>query len=202
MFGSLGCRLNEINEDDLVVVAVKPWQIREVVDLARRARGIVSIVSGVDLFELQELFSTSDVVRVMPNTPVEMLEGATFVCGESTLVAEVVEIFKRLGRVFVVEEKTFSGGMALASCGVAYALRYARASIVGGVELGVGAKLGQQIVAQTLRGAAALLETGEHPEYQIDKVTTPGGNTIKGLNAMEANGFTNSVIEGVKNSIK
>lgn len=91
--------------------------------------------------------------------------------------------------------------MALASCGIAYALRYVRAAMEGGIELGIPPQMAQTVVAQTLKGAAEiLLRTGNHPEAEIDKVTTPGGITIKGLNAMEANGFTRAVIEGLKAS--
>jgi len=93
--------------------------------------------------------------------------------------------------------------MALASCGIAYVMRYIRAASEGGVELGMYASDAKKIVMQTMLGAVKLLEsTGNHPEAEIDKVTTPGGITIRGLNAMEANGFTTAVIEGLKASVK
>lgn len=114
---------------------------------------------------------------------------------------EMSSIFEPLGMVMDVPEKQFEGCMALASCGIAYALRYVRAAMEGGIELGIPPLMGQTIVAQTIKGAAELLlQTGNHPEAEIDKVTTPGGITIKGLNAMEANGFTHAVIEGLKAS--
>lgn len=199
-FASLGCCVDGSMGGDLVVVAVKPWQIGDVAQLTVGARGIISIVAMVSVEELEEIFGTKNVVRVIPNTPVEFLEGVTFVAGVGDLVGETVAIFDRLGKTFVVEQKMMDGCMALSSCGIAYALRYARASQIGGVELGVNPALGQKIIAQTLRGAAAILDTGTHPEAEIDKVTTPGGITIKGLNAMEKYGFTNAVIEGLKNS--
>ena len=93
--------------------------------------------------------------------------------------------------------------MALASCGIAYAFRYIRAASEGGVELGFKAHQTQEIVMQTLKGAVALLEADNlHPEEAIDQVTTPGGYTIKGLNAMEQAGFTNAVIQGLLASVK
>ena len=92
---------------------------------------------------------------------------------------------------------------ALCSCGTAYALRYIRAAVEGGVELGLYPDQAKAIVAQTVKGAADMLMTsGEHPEAEIDKVTTPGGITIKGLNRMEACGFSTAVIEGLKASVK
>jgi pyrroline-5-carboxylate reductase len=82
-------------------------------------------------------------------------------------------------------------------------MRYVRAAAEGGVELGFKAKDATKIVLQTMEGAVKLLQaTGEHPEAAIDKVTTPGGVTIKGLNAMEHYGFSNAVIEGLKAGCK
>lgn len=91
--------------------------------------------------------------------------------------------------------------MQLASCGIAYALRYVRAATQGGIELGMREDVARKAIAQTLIGAAELLlQNNTHPEIEIDRVTTPGGITIKGLNAMEAAGFSNSVIAGLLSS--
>jgi pyrroline-5-carboxylate reductase len=107
-------------------------------------------------------------------------------------------ILRELGDAMLVEERLMNAGMVLASCGIAYALRYIRAASEGGVQLGFRAAEAQHIVAQTLRGAASLLERpNAHPEAEIDRVTTPGGLTIRGLNAMEQAGFTNAVIRGL-----
>ena len=101
----------------------------------------------------------------------------------------------------VIEKRQLGAATSLASCGIAYAMRYVRAAMEGGVELGIRASLAQEIVVQTLIGAAGLLaQPGSHPETEIDKVTTPGGITIKGLNAMEQSGFTSAVINGLKAS--
>ena len=111
----------------------------------------------------------------------------------------IIAIFDRLGKAVMVEERLMGAATALGSCGTAYALRYIRA----GVELGLYPSPAQSIVAQTVKGAACLLiEGGNHPEQEIDKVTTPGGITIKGLNRMEALGFSSAVIEGIKASAK
>ena len=103
----------------------------------------------------------------------------------------------------VVEERQMGACTALSSCGIAYVMRYIRAACEGGVELGLYPNQARTIMLQTMAGAVALLNaTGSHPEVEIDRVTTPGGITIKGLNAMEANGFTHAVIEGLKASAK
>ena len=111
------------------------------------------------------------------------------------------EIFARTGSVMTIEECLLPAATALASCGIAYAMRYVRASVEGGVELGFRAADAQRIVVATLRGAAALLDRpGTHAEAEIDKVTTPGGLTIRGLNAMEAAGFTPAVLAALRAS--
>ena len=116
-------------------------------------------------------------------------------------MANVVGIFEALGEVAVVEEKLLPAATALCSCGIAYAFRYIRAAVEGAVELGISPDDALHYVLQTLNGASALLEKEKiHPEAAIDLVTTPGGITIKGLNAMEANGFSAAVIAGIKAS--
>jgi pyrroline-5-carboxylate reductase len=113
-----------------------------------------------------------------------------------------MNIFNELGKSYFVPETQLNSLMSLSSCGIAYAFRYIRAATEGGVEMGIYPDVAKQVVLQTLRGAIELLEKNNtHPEAEIDKVTTPGGITIKGLNEMEANGFTNSVIKGLKASL-
>ena len=115
----------------------------------------------------------------------------------------MLAMFKEMGDAMLVEERLMDAGMALASCGIAYVMRYIRAATEGGVELGFYAKDAQRVIMQTMKGAVDLLEAGGlHPEMEIDKVTTPGGLTIRGLNAMEEAGFTQSVIKGLRASVK
>ncbi len=114
-------------------------------------------------------------------------------------VGVVKALFNNMGRTLVTEERLLDAGMMLASCGIAYAMRYVRAAAEGGVELGFKADLAKEIVLQTMRGAVDLLQAnGNHPEAEIDKVCTPGGVTIRGLNEMEHAGFTSAVIRGLK----
>lgn len=208
------------NEDalidkDMVIVVVKPWLLDAVlspllpkVDYGRQI--LVTVVAGATTSHLEELAkdycATPAVVCAMPNTAASVHESMTFVCSKNASkeqVENVKAVFDELGETMIVEERLMGAGMALASCGIAYAMRYVRAAVEGGVELGMYPNDAKQIVMQTLKGAVALLEsTGNHPEVEIDKVTTPGGVTIKGLNAMEANGFTHAVIEGLKASVK
>ena len=145
------------------------------------------------------------IFRAIPNTAVEALCGVTVMAhhgASAEQVALVQGLFAALGYALVVEEKLIHAATSLASCGIAFAMRYIRAAMEGGVELGFRPDEAARLVEHTVKGAATLLlESGMHPEVAIDKVTTAGGITIKGLNAMERSGFTSAVIDGLKASM-
>lgn len=196
---------------DIIVLAVKPWcvesslaEIRDLVDTART--DLVSIAAGVTFDMLKGYINDPDATlfRVIPNTAIEVGSSMTFVseCNSTPeRTNRIVKMFDALGRAMLVPEDKMSAGTALASCGIAYAMRYIRAAMEGGIELGFKADDAREIVLNTVKGATdLLLSSGEHPEDAIDKVTTPGGITIKGLNKMEEEGFTASVIAGLKAS--
>jgi len=199
-----------IAEADIVILAVKPWlipivagEIKDSLNFSEQI--IVSVAAGVNLDQLHELFAEDALIfRAIPNTAVEVFEGVTAL---STRVEDeeiqdaVTELFEELGQVFVVPETQLNAYMSLASCGIAYAFRYVRAAMQGAVEMGIPSDQAIEVIIQTLKGAAETLYVNvSHPEAEIDKVTTPGGITIKGLNAMEAHGFSNAVIQGLKAS--
>ena len=144
---------------------------------------------------------------VIPNIAIAQLESMTFIAPAMAVEQQhtdvVKDLFDAMGKSIITDEQHLGAGTTLASCGIAYAMRYIRAASEGGVELGFKADEAKQIVMQTMKGAVTLLEaTGLHPEAAIDLVTTPGGVTIKGLNEMEHNGFTSSVIKGLKAGAK
>ncbi len=203
-----------VQEADIVVLAVKPWHLQALAQelkgrLDYRRQMVCSMVGGVGLRELKELFlregEAPALYYLIPNTAIAMCQSMTFLSSEGATPqqdAALLAIFRELGDAMLVEERLMNAGMVLASCGIAYALRYIRANTQGGVLMGFTPADAQRIVAQTLKGAASLLSTGlSHPEEEIDKVTTPAGLTIRGLNAMERNGFTTSIIEGLMASI-
>jgi pyrroline-5-carboxylate reductase len=198
---------------DVVIVAVKPWilegvirEIKASMDYSKQT--FVSITAGVDFCTLCDYLKKREsipaIFRVMPNTAVEVKESVNIVSSFNATEkqSEIIQaLFDELGLTIVVEERLINAGMALASCGIAYAFRYIRAAMEGAVELGLYPEQAKIIELQTLKGAVALLEANlSHPEAEIDKVTTPGGITIKGLNAMEEAGFTAAVIKGLKAS--
>jgi pyrroline-5-carboxylate reductase len=204
-----------VRDADIVIIAVKPWfvesailEIKEALDYNRLI--VVSIAAGIAFEQLcRYLKKDGDelpaIFRVIPNTAIEVKESVNFVSSYNAMPEQIdilTKVFDELGLTIPIEERLIGAGTALASCGIAYAFRYIRASIEGAVELGISPELAKKIELQTLKGAAALLiSNGSHPEAEIDKVTTPGGITIKGLNAMEEAGFTNAIIKGLKASV-
>ena len=201
---------------DMIVLAVKPWKVEEVLneikphlDYSRQV--VASMVGGLNIAQLSVWLDKGDGILpatylIMPNTAIATMSSMTFITSArstATMDSLLHEIFNELGKAMLIEESAMPAATSLASCGIAYALRYIRAAMEGGVELGIRADEAKHIVMQTLRGAVDLLESNNsHPEAEIDRVTTPGGLTIKGLNAMEAAGFTHSVIEGLRASTK
>lgn len=203
---------------DIIIIAVKPWRVEEVIDqikghLNYDKQIIVSVAAGIT-FDMLNTYLTKSIsfddwvtpviFRIMPNTAIEVLSSMTFVSARNASQEQsnlIIRIFNELGNAMLVEERLMGAGTALASSGIAFALRYIRAAIEGGVELGFYPKQAQEIVVHTVKGATdLLLENKSNPEMEIDKVTTPGGITIKGLNEMELSGFTSSVIRGLKAS--
>ncbi|HBL76937.1 MAG: pyrroline-5-carboxylate reductase [Bacteroidetes bacterium GWF2_42_66] len=210
-FVSMGVHTFQANVDaarsaELILLAVKPYHVKNVVaEIKPVFKGneiIVSIAAGVTIAELEGLIGKdAKIFRVMPNTAISIQESMT--CISANKAAEeslqvVKEMFDHLGQAVIINEELMSASTVLASCGTAFALRYVRAAMQGGVEMGFGAEMAQFITAQTVKGAVQLImNTGHHPEREIDKVTTPRGITITGLNEMEHKGFSSSVIQGL-----
>ena len=200
------------SEADIILLAVKPWLMAKVIEEIRpaldfRRHIIISVAAGISLSEMEQLLAVPKcpaLFRAMPNTAVAVQDGVTFICQQNATeeqTALVNSLFAALGYTVVTDEQHLGAGTALASCGIAFAMRYMRAAMEGGVELGFRPEEAARIVEHTVHGAASLLlQSGMHPEVAIDQVTTAGGITIKGLNAMERSGFTAAVIDGLKAS--
>ena len=200
---------------DIVIIAVKPWLVEQVVNelkpvLNYTRQTIITVAAGIGGNQFTAWLKKDDVVPqtfiVIPNTAIAVLASMTFIVpvnATADTTAIVKALFDNVGQTMVTDERHLSAGMALASCGIAYAMRYVRAAAEGGVELGFKADMAKDIVLQTMKGAVELLQAnGNHPEAEIDKVCTPGGLTIRGLNEMEHAGFTSAVIRGLKAGVK
>lgn len=190
----------------IIILAVKPWMIEDVAksikSLINPEQIILSIAAGISLSQLVSwVGSDNPIYKVIPNTAIAVRQSMTFITSLNAAEQHnklIENIFNELGQAMFIEEKQIPAVTSLSSCGIAFVFRYIRASMEGGVEMGIYPNQGKEILLQTLRGAVELLETNKsHPEEEIDKVTTPGGITIKGLNEMEHNGFTSSVIKGL-----
>ena len=194
---------------DVVCVCVKPWLVERVLAGIRHVLSptrqlLVVIAAGVKSESIKEWLGEQcpPLFLVIPNIAIAQLASMTFIVpvgADSGQTAVVDGLFSRMGRTLLTDEQHLAAGTTLASCGIAYAMRYIRAASEGGVELGFRAAEAKEVVMQTVLGAVRMLEaSGLHPEAAIDMVTTPGGVTIRGLNEMEHAGFTSSVIRGLK----
>ena len=181
-------------------------------ETAKSASGkemLASVVAGVSFEKLKTMLDNGKdvrpaLLRLIPNTAISLRESVTFIASDGASESQlnaVVTLFKELGQTVVVSEAMMAAGTSLASCGIAFALKYLGDSIKGGVELGFDETQSREIVMQTMRGALALLQAnGTMPQTEIDKVTTPGGLTLKGLDAMAEGGFSEAVRAGLLKS--
>lgn len=195
-----------VSNADIVIVAVKPTAARFIINEIRdvlqpEKHVVISVISGIKLPDLEELLGDIPVIRAMPNTAIAIQESMTALSFNEKGLAykdEVVEIFNQLGSTMIIPEAQMPAATVLASCGIAFALRFMRAASQGGIEIGFSSKQSLEVAAQIMKGASKLIiENGTHPEPEIDKVTTPLGVTIKSLNKMEHEGFSSSLVQGV-----
>jgi pyrroline-5-carboxylate reductase len=203
---------------DILVLAVKPFAAEEVIAQCRDhidpdRQIFFSAVAGLTFAEIDRMlaggkksFEGKELVhfRIMPNIAIAISESFTFIAARNANAAQVKlaeTMFNEMGQTMVIPESKLAAAMAVGSCAIAFVMRFVRAGMMGAVEAGFSAADSHAIVLQVIKGATKLLlENGQHPEVEIDRVTTPGGYTIRGLNAMEENGFTHSVVSGIRAS--
>lgn len=196
---------------DYLIVALKPYTIlsfleeqRSFIDSKRHT--IISVATGITLDEIKTALKSDEIslYRGMPNTAADVRESMTALSGLNDPLnrkERVSELFQAIGEIVWIDEQLMESATILGACGIAYVLRFIRAMIQGGIEVGFDAKTANKIVSQTVKGAAQLLiQNGLHPEEEIDKVTTPKGCTIVGLNEMEHSGFSSALIKGIVTS--
>jgi pyrroline-5-carboxylate reductase len=200
-----------VKKSEVIILAVKPFQVADVLNGIKKELApdkiLISVVTGVLISEMEGIVKKNMAYfRAMPNTAIAIQESMTCICSkdaDQATVKYVNDLFSTVGKVVTIDEKLMEAATILAACGTAYAMRYIRANIQGGIEIGFDAATASLISAQTVKGAAELLlQKGSHPEQEIDKVTTPKGCTIAGLNEMEHQGFSSSLIRGIVASYK
>ncbi len=202
--------LEAVKESEIIIVAVQPKQLDEVLKeispaINENKHIIISVVSGASIKAIKELTGkNAPVVRAMPNTAIAIGESMTCISSDTKTngaikIAE--EIFSSVGKTMIIDEELMVPATALCACGIAFFLRAIRAASQGGIEIGFHSDEAIFMAAQTAKGAASLLvNTKSHPESEVDKVTTPRGITISGLNQMEHNGFSSAMIKGITTS--
>lgn len=197
-----------VSNATIIVLAVLPQQLNKLLAEIKPAVNtstqlLVSVISGVNCVDIREQLGMDvQVVRAMPNTAIAIGESMTCLATDTGSVENVKlvkSMFDTVGVTIQINEDLMTAATALCACGVAFFLRAVRAASQGGTEIGFHAHDALQMAAQTAKGAAdLLLQLASHPEKEIDKVTSPKGCTIAGLNEMEHNGFSSAMIKGIK----
>ena len=199
-----------VENSEVIIIAVQPQQLNDLLseikeNIIPKKHLIISVVSGASIKAIKNhLGKNVEVVRAMPNTAISIQESMTCISGDnktSDSLKITKKIFDQVGQTLIIDEELMIPATALCACGIAFFLRAVRAASQGGIEIGFHSEEALLMAAQTAKGAAALLLKGEaHPEGEVDKVTTPRGCTISGLNQMEHNGFSSAMIRGIVTS--
>lgn len=196
-----------VSGSDIVIIAVEPQQMDDVLaeinpSLDPKKHVLISVVSAVSIRQIRRITGEElPVTRAMPNTAISIGQSMTCICagtGDTKALELTKSIFDTVGKTIVIMEEQMTAATALCACGIAFFLRSIRAASQGGTEIGFHAHEALEMAAQTAKGAASLLSNREnHPEFEIDRVTTPRGCTISGLNEMEHGGFSSAMIKGI-----
>ena len=199
-----------IQNSDIIIFTLKPFKILKVIEELKshfetNRHILISAATGISFDDINKVLQTSiPTFRVMPNTAADVSQSITCISANGANedhTEAIKKLFNKIGSSIVIDEDLMQSATILGACGIAYVLRFIRAMIQGGIQIGFDSKTASDIVTQTVKGAATLLiEKHEHPEFEIDKVTTPKGCTIVGLNEMEHNGFSSSLIKGIVKS--
>ncbi|WP_298366296.1 pyrroline-5-carboxylate reductase [uncultured Lutibacter sp.] len=197
---------------DVIIIAVQPNQLRDVLEEIKdvvnpKRHTVISVVTGRKINEIENILEKDiAIVRSMPNTAISVGQSMTCLSANkkgSENVELAKMIFNSLGKTMCIEEKLMQAATVICASGIAFWMRLIRATTQGAVQLGFDAEEAQELSMQTALGAASLLiKSGNHPEEEIDKVTTPSGCTIEGLNEMEHQGLSSSLIKGLVTSFE
>ncbi|MBN2639039.1 MAG: pyrroline-5-carboxylate reductase [Bacteroidales bacterium] len=197
-----------VSQSDVIIFSVQPEQFDAIaleVKSLLKEKVIISTITGLTLKGLKEqLGSHLKLVRSMPNTAIGVSQSMTCLShnGDEESAKAAQNIFNCLGKTLIIEDELMQAATVLGASGIAFWMRLIRATTQGGIQLGFDAQEAKFIAVQTCLGAASILESDEniHPESEIDRVTTPKGCTIKGLNQMEHEGMSSALIHGLVSS--
>lgn len=195
-----------VEQSDMVIFALQPKHINAVLEsVASKITAnhvVISVAAGVDIARIEGILGKDkNIIRVMPNTAISIGKSMTCIAANDKAqdkVALAQNIFNQLGTTMVIPEDLVQAATVICASGIAFWMRLVRATTQGAIQLGFEAEQAHELATQTCFGAASLLlESGRHPEQEIDRVTTPSGCTIEGLNAMEHQGLSSALIQGI-----
>jgi len=192
----------------MVIFALQPQDFLSELQLLKNhlkpEQLLISVVTGIEMPSIEKIVGDIPIVRAMPNTAIYVGKSMTCLCANQRgkeQLSKVEALFKTVGSTLVIPEEKMQAATVIAASGIAFWLRIIRATSQGAIQLGFESKEALEISTQACLGAASLLlEKNNHPEEEIDKVTTPRGCTIAGLNEMEHEGMSSALIKGIVKS--
>ena len=195
-----------VEQSDIVIFALQPKHVDKVLESValkiKDTHVVISVAAGVEISRIENIVgSDNNIIRVMPNTAISIGKSMTCIAANDKgqeKVGLAQEIFNQLGTTMIIPEDLVQAATVICASGIAFWMRLVRATTQGAIQLGFEAEQAHKLATQTCFGAASLLiESGRHPEQEIDRVTTPSGCTIEGLNAMEHQGLSSALIQGI-----
>jgi len=203
--------LKAVKESDILIFAVQPGHfefiLKEVKEQLTEKHVIISTITGFSIEKIESIIGKENyIIRSMPNTAISVGKSMTCLCSNEMGAKRIdlaKAIFNRMGHSMDIPESQMQAATVICASGIAFWMRLIRATTQGAIQLGFDAKEAQELAMHTCNGAASLLiESGNHPEEEIDRVTTPMGCTIEGLNEMEHQGLSSSLIRGIVTSFE
>ncbi len=200
-----------IKNSDIIIFAVQPNHLTAVLGKNREfittKHTLISTITGFSIEKIETIIGDRfSIIRAMPNTAIAVGASMTCLCSNNKALLKLNQarkIFDTLGTTLVIPEKQMQAATVICASGIAFWMRLIRASTQAAIQLGFDAGEAQTLAMHTCEGAAKLLiASGNHPEQEIDRVTTPKGCTIEGLNEMEHKGLSSSLIQGMVTSFK
>ncbi|NNC51358.1 MAG: pyrroline-5-carboxylate reductase [Flaviramulus sp.] len=195
-----------VKESEIVIFALQPRHIDKVLEsvasIITENHVVMSVAAGFEISKIESIIGDNkNIIRVMPNTAISIGKSMTCLAANNKgqeKIEMAKKIFNQLGTTLVIPEEQIQAATVICASGIAFWMRLIRATTQGAIQLGFEAHEAHQLAVQTCFGSASLLiESGRHPEQEIDRVTTPGGCTIEGLNAMEHQGLSSALIQGI-----
>jgi pyrroline-5-carboxylate reductase len=200
-----------VKNSDVLIFAVQPGHfakiLEDIKDALTEKHVIISTITGFSIAKIEGVIGQHNyIIRSMPNTAISVGKSMTCICANELGKKRIdlaKAIFNRMGHSLEIPEEQMQAATVICASGIAFWMRLIRATTQGAIQLGFDAKEAQELAMHTCNGAASLLiESGSHPEEEIDRVTTPKGCTISGLNEMEHQGLSSSLIRGIVTSFE